>query len=126
MVLPTPLIALIILFVSSHGTRSFDRTRTARTPRILKPLVSTDSTIRLPGKLEARSGVELTRRICNPPHNRFVNAPNFCFQPAHPLYANAVLERNETELRDPDLGKVVLYLNWSLFPSQYQATLLIT
>ena len=40
-----------------------------------------------------------TRRICNPLHNRFVNAPSGANLGAG----------NETRTRDPDLGKVVLY-----------------
>lgn len=80
----TLLIALIILvfpMVPGAGLEPAQRERRG----ILNPLCLPIPPSGL-GKIEARSGVELTRRICNPLHNRFVNAPNFlAFQPASAL-----------------------------------------
>ncbi len=47
-----------------------------------------------------------TKRICNPLHNRFANAP--CKRELA-LYLSEFGAGNETRTRDPDLGKVVLY-----------------
>ncbi len=70
------LIALIIrYFVPRYPGR--DLNPHSHKPRILNPLclpISPPGS----GKLEARSGVEPDWTVCNPLHNRFVNAPLFC------------------------------------------------
>ncbi len=67
-----------------------------------------------------------TRRICNPLHNRFVNAPNFfCFSASirfTPMLLNWSGKRDSNSRPRPWQGRA---LPTELFP-QYQATLLIT
>ncbi len=88
-----------------NGARCRNRTGTPLPARDFKSLVSTDFTNRasdFSAKLRRWRRVpesNRTRRICNPLHNRFVNAP---------FEAN-LGAGNETRTRDPDLGKVVLY-----------------
>ncbi len=67
-----------------------------------------------------------TRRICNPLHNRFVNAPNFFGFSASirftPMLLNWSGKRDSNSRPRPWQGRA---LPTELFP-QYQATLLIT
>ena len=89
-----------------YGARGRNRTGTPLPARDFKSLVSTDftnraseSSTRLRRRWRRVPESNRTRRICNPLHNRFVNAP---------FEAN-LGAGNETRTRDPDLGKVVLY-----------------